>query len=113
MSININIWAVREVIVKKTAKVDKQRVYFDCWQTPTTVSQYIMASEDPLKAYKDWVLGMAQDVEEPIYSTLDAWENEEPTGYEIVNYEKEHVADLEDWVKQHEEDGYTIEVDAW
>lgn len=113
MSTNIHITATREVIVVKTGKRDYQTTYFEAWQTPTATTYAIMASPDRVQAYKDWALSMSEDREEDVYAEDDIFEEGEPVGKVVVNYGKDHIAGLDDWIKNVEEAGYTIEFEAW
>ena len=113
MSTNIHISAEREVQVIKTGKVSKQTIYFGEGQTPTDVTYQIMAAEDKVQAYKDWVLSISEDVEEPVYAEDDIFQEDEPIGTETYNSGKEHVAKLDAWLKEALEEGYDIEFYAW
>ena len=113
MSTNIHISAEREVQVIKTGKISKQKIYFSEWQTPTDVTYKIMAAEDKVQAYKDWVLSISEDVEQPVYADDDIFQEDEPIGTETYNSGKEHVVELDAWLKDALEEGYDIEFEAW
>ena len=88
MSMNIHISAERIVIVKKTGQESSQRVYFDCFQTPTDITYQILDTTDPIKAYKEWILS------------------------ETFNSGKLHVQELEEWIDSNEAVGYEIDIFA-
>lgn len=113
MSTNIHISAEREVQVIKTGKISKQSIKFSEWQTPTDVTYQIMAAEDKVQAYKDWVLSISEDVEEPVYADDDIFQEDEPIGTKTYNSGKEHVVELDAWLKEALEEGYDIEFCAW
>jgi hypothetical protein len=113
MSTNIHIVAEREVQVIKTGKISKQTFHFSEWQTPTKITYQIAAAADKVQAYKDWVLSISEDTEEPIYAEDDVFNEEEPIGTRTYNSGKEHCAELDQWVKEVTEEGYDIEFEVW
>lgn len=54
MSINIDIIGKRKIIVKKNGREETQVTEFSVMQTPTEVTQEIMASKDKVRAYRVW-----------------------------------------------------------
>ena len=113
MSANIHFEAVRRIKVIKTGKVEDQTIYFkNVIQTPTVVTNAIMASVDPFQAYRDYVLELCEDYEEPIYAEDDEFCLEDPIGVEIRNDGPEHVKRFDDWLKSVEEAGYSVETVA-
>jgi hypothetical protein len=117
MSMNIHIAAEGEIIVP-SGKVAKYYKSFPCWQTPTKDSKNIESSPDPIQAYKDWVMGFAKkygggDEEEGIFD-LDIWDEETDyfklVGTKTVNRYKDHVAELENFIKEETELGFKISV---
>lgn len=112
MSTNIHFEATRRIKVIKTGKVEYQTIFFDPVQTPTVVTVAIMASVDPFQAYRDYVLELCEDYEEPIFDEDDFW-GENPIGVEIRNDGPYLVERFNDWLKSVEEAGYDVEVVAW
>lgn len=108
MSMNIYIIAEREVLVEKTGKYSIQRDEFGAWQTPDDVSYDIKKADDPIQAYKDWILAQSFDEEEPVYADDDIWEEREPVGMRTYNTGKEHIAELDRWVEEVRDEGYEI-----
>jgi hypothetical protein len=114
MSINIHIVGRREVQVVKTGMVITQQAeYFDCWQTPSNVSQQIMSGNNPLLAYKNWVTANSIDVTEPLYSEDDPLCIGEVVGVQVYNTGREHLEQLDRWIEVAESEGYEIVVEAW
>ena len=92
MSTNIHFVAKREIsFKKKNAEVatDIQVEYFDVWQTPTSVTYQIMLSDDRINAYLKWASS---------FGSQDALQ---------------HCENFKEWVEIKEEQGYTIETEAW
>ena len=113
MSTNIHINGIRQVQVIKTGEIVSQTERFRVWQTPTDVTYKIMASEDKVQAYKDWVLSISEDMEEPIYAEDDIFQVGEPIGTETYNSGKSHAAGLDAWMEMITAEGYDIEFTAW
>lgn len=103
MSINIYFEAAREIIVKKTGKTDIQTIDRECWQTPTNVTYKIHNSQDPVKAYCDWVLSQSED------ETVDVFDDDENfIGRKVINFGKEHVNEFLEWVDEMKRNGYDV-----
>ena len=114
MSTNIYFNATREVVVVKTGRTDSQCVSFGTWQTPCIVTAQIMSSKDPVQAYKDWILAERFDeLEEVVYADDDLFQEREPIGKTFVNPGKEHLAMFVEWLHMCEEEGYTVEAEAF
>ena len=112
MSINIHFIATRDIQVIRSGHVGTQKICFNEWQTPSDVTRQIMASPDPIQAYKAWVLSICEDVEVDVYDSGDVF-SEQPIGKEIHNYGREHVAEFEEWLTMCERECYTVEAEAW
>lgn len=114
MLMNIFIVGKREIFVPSIQKTVKQRVYFkDVVQTPIRVSYAIVADENPIQSYIEYVLSYAKDEEEFIYDPDDIFGEKEPIGAKIVNWGKEHVQELKKWLQWCETNGYKVEVGVW
>jgi hypothetical protein len=112
MSMNIYIGARRQIQVLKTGKLETQYIRFQEWQTPTRTTYEILEEKDKLAAYKAWVLSISQDEIVTIYGVGDIFCERAPIGEKTINLGKEHVAALEAWVADCEEQGYEIEVES-
>jgi hypothetical protein len=99
---------VREVTVNKTGKLDFQRTEFDLYQTPSTVTREILASDNHVQAYRDWVNSFREEIQEPIYKKDDFFEEGEIVGYKTVCHEDDHLKDLDAFIKDCEEEGYEL-----
>lgn len=113
MSTNIHIIGKRDVMVIKTGKVSEQTIKFGAYQTPTKVTFEIMKADDKVKAYKDWVLSVSVDEEQPVYADDDIFQEGEPVGTETYNYGREHLVEFDKWVKNVTDEGYEVEFEAW
>lgn len=109
MSMNIWIMGERKIFVPKTESFDTQTVKFDAWQTPTKVTHAILASEDKLQAYKDWVLSITKEEQIPVYAPGDIFGEKDPIGMRPYHSGKEHIADLDYWVEHITSQGYTLD----
>ena len=117
MSTNIHFVAKREISFKKKngdVATDIQTEYFAVWQSPTRVTHEIMQSVSPVDAYIDWVKRECSRPQElKVYADDDIWSEREPVGVEVYNPGEDHIAEFKDWVCVKEEQGYTIEAEAW
>lgn len=111
MSMNLYVEAERPatVIVKGVEKQIKDRISFDLWQTPTTTTYEILAMEDKLQGYIDFVLYNSEDRDWPIYADDDIFGQRDPIGYKTINSGKEHIQELNEWIKYCENEDYVIE----
>lgn len=108
MSMNVHIVGEREIFIPSVNQKDVQRIRFDCIQTPTKDSYEIERSENPIQAYREWVLNRFEDEVENVYADDDILCEGEPIGTEITNYGKCHVQELEKWISSVEADGYVV-----
>jgi hypothetical protein len=112
MSMNILITASREITFKKKdgrRGGGAQTVEFRALQTPTGVTHKILASKDPAQTYIDWVLAeCSQDEIEPVFAEDDIWQEGDPVGTRVWNHGKEHVEEFRAWIKDVEENGFTV-----
>jgi hypothetical protein len=112
MSMNILITAEREITFKKKdgrRASSVQTVEFRALQTPTRVTHEIITSMDPAQTYIDWVLAECSvDEEEPVYADDDIYGDGKPVGTTIYNAGKEHVEEFRAWIKDVEENGFTV-----
>ena len=118
MSMNVYITASRKITFKKNGQRSDgiqtvQTVNFDAWQTPTNVTYEIVKSADPRKAYINWILAKrSQDEEVLIYAEDDIFEEQTPVGKKTYNPGKEHVEKFLEWIREVEEEGYTIKFEV-
>jgi hypothetical protein len=112
MSMNIYIYAVRKITFKKKDGKrggSTQRDEFRALQTPTQVTYDIIESTNPDQTYIDWVLAeCSRDEIEPVFAEDDIWQVGEPVGTRVWNHGKEHVEEFRAWIKNVEENGYTV-----
>lgn len=109
MSMNIAFEATREIQVVKTGERDTQRLVYDVWQTPTDITYQIARVSDPIQAYKDWV--MSDDG--CVYTRYDFAEDDpfelgESIGEEIVDPRVDHLAELDQWLRDMEQGGWAV-----
>ena len=116
MSTNIRIHAHRAIQVIKTGALDTQSTEFDAWQTPTTATWHIMNPVDTqarLQAYRDWVISACVDETENVYAEDDWLQEGDPVGTVVVNFGRNHVAQLDEWLRILDQTGWEVEVAAW
>lgn len=110
--VKVKFAASRDIKVLKTDAEDVQITKFNSgWYVPYEKLLEIYVSEDPISAYKEWVLSKAED---EICDVYDDWSNcnEEPIGTEVVNIGKDNVARFEAWVEKVQSEGYEVYLDA-
>ena len=112
MSMNIMITASRKITFKNKAGKRTggiQNGEFRALQTPTQITHAILASKDPAQTYIDWVLAeCSRDEVVAVFAPEDIWEEGEPVGTTIYNAGKEHVEGFRAWIKDVEENGFTV-----
>ena len=113
MSTNIHFHASRAVMVLATEKLDRQTVAINVWQTPTSVTRKIIAADDPVEAYVEWVNEISVDEQEPVYAEDDFWHERDPIEFRTVNVGKEHAKEFLATVAAMKEEGYEIIAEAW
>ena len=113
MSTNIHLRAVREILVPKTGKKETQTQKISVWQTPTEVSYQIEKSDDPIAAYKEWVVSVSNDEVLDIYDPDDYFQERKPIGKHVMNEGKEHIERLEQEISQLQSEGFEITVEVW
>ena len=111
MSMNIGFKATREIQVVKTGAIETQSMYFtSVWQTPTEVTYQIKGSEDPIQAYKNWVMAQEGCVyTDSVWADDDIWHECEPIGTVTVDLRAQHMDEFELWIRHMEQQGCTIE----
>lgn len=114
MSSNIHWVATRWVIVEKTGARIEQAEYFENpYQTPTSVTRQIMASNAPNEAYTDWVRNTFSAKEyELVYAEDDIFEEREPIGTKEISVAEEHCRRFQEWCESMVEDGWEVHPEA-
>ena len=113
MSINLHIFAEREVEVVKTgARQTQQVAYRFTWQPPTEVTEKIMQATNRKQAYIDWVLSISKDELINTYADEDIL-CDNPIGTEVYNSGKEHIIGFTAWCNYMEKEGYEIKFESW
>lgn len=113
MSTSIHFIGTREVQVIKTGKINTQEISFKEWQTPSDVTRKIMASADPIQAYKDWILSVSNDRIVVVFAEADVFQDREPIGKKVFNAGKEYIEKFNEWLKMCAEEGYEVRAEAW
>lgn len=111
MSMNLYVEAKRPIkfTVKGEEKETTETVYFELWQTPTQVTFDILAKENKLEAYIDWINSISETRQWPIYAKEDIFCEREPIKYETINHGTIHIEELLEWVDDCNTGGFTIE----
>lgn len=100
--------ATREVLVLKTNKSEIETKYFDLWLMTSKEYKKVLQSNNPFKAYKDWVMQIDSKKIIPVYKEEDEFGEFEPIAYDEIDYSSLHIDGLETWILQMEEEGYDI-----
>lgn len=113
MSMNIHISGVGEAIYPNGKKYPVVEI-FNVLQTPTTITNDILKSEDKLAKYKEWVmLTYGNDEQEEILD-YDDWDSETSyyrvIGHKIINYGRDHCEKLDKFVEDIIEKGLILEI---
>ena len=109
MSMNLYVEAKLECIIAKTGETIFTTDEFDLYQTPTKITYKLLAENNTLEAYCDWVLSLFEDEEIDVYEPEDFLHKKSPIGKRVVNYGKDHVKELKEWYTDLEDKGYKIE----
>ena len=109
MSMNVYIYAEYEVLNLKNKQKRTMQESFDAWQTPTEDTYRIVRSDDPIKAYCDWVLKVSEEEVLELYALEDILSEGPVVGYETYHPGKDHIAELMELVENMQEIG-TVEV---
>ena len=116
MSTNIRIEAHRIIQVVKTGAIDTQSTEFDTWQTPTRATWDIMNPKSldlKLQAYREWVISACKDEIENVYAEDDLLQEDNPVGTVVINFGRDHISKLDEWLQLVERDGWEVNVVAW
>lgn len=111
MSLNFNIRAERKISFKKKdgkRSSEIQLVSFDCIQTPTKVTEHIMATAQPINAYIDYIRSLSKPERMPVYAEDDYFCENGIISYVDYDWTIEHIDLLNKWIFDQEEQGYTI-----
>jgi hypothetical protein len=109
MSMNIHFAGVRDIQVVKTGAIERQEDYINVWQTPTEVTYNIANSDNPVRAYVNWVLTQSEDIQEPVYADDDIFGEHEPVGHTTYNPARDHAAAFLKEVRLLRRCGFAIE----
>ncbi len=116
MSMNVHITATRNAsTVKKNGEVINfiDRIDFACWQTPTKVSYEIEQAgplNEQIAAYKKWVMKTGISYTVPVFPDHDIWKEGQAIGVLEVNEHQEHCINLDQWIEESDNNGYTVEL---
>ena len=99
MSMNLYLLAFLPAETRLGKKVIRESC--DLWQTSTDVTRKILKSDNIFDAYKEWILSRSYDRMRPVYADDDIFNEREPVGTEIINYGRDHIADVKEWLDDH------------
>lgn len=116
MSMNVHIFAERDAIANNKKFI--HTIEFNAVQIPTEDTRKIVASDNPIEAYKEWIIALNYpDIEEPIFDSYDdemmfALGNyNKPLKTEITNYGKTHLENLQEWLNECKDSGFIVKVE--
>jgi hypothetical protein len=111
MSMNVNIIGEREVCVVKDPSIKStERMTFGVYQTPTRVTHKILEHEtiqEQIQAYRDWVLETFSR-DKTIHE--EDWDGNLTGVVRVINYAREHLKELDDFLEQCKTGLYDVEV---
>ena len=111
MSMNAYIYAEYEVLNLKNKQKRTMQEPFDAWQTRTEDTYRFVRSDDPIKAYCDWVLSVSKEEQLELYAPEDILGEGPVVGYDTYHPGKDHIAELMGWVENMREIG-TVKVEV-
>ena len=76
---------------------------FTLWQTPTTVTNKILDSEDRGLAYTEWVMDQEEEAVLEVYADDDVFGEGDVISYKLLNISKEHKEALEAWLEEYKD----------
>jgi len=117
MSHNLYLIAERTILIEsknsKKKKYEKQRkLYNGLIQTPTEITNNILATNDPYSAYLEWC-NKEYFADNPyIYEKGSADPNdyygEPPIQIKVISKLQCHKEEIDNWIEEHMNDGYTV-----
>jgi hypothetical protein len=105
---NLHLDATRTVTVNKTGEQSIQTKKFFLYQTPTKVTRACLVTDNPAKAYREWVIENRYEYQEEIYAKDDLFDEGEILGYKTVCYADDHLENFDSFIKECEEGGYDL-----
>lgn len=108
MSIDLDIVRKREIQVLKTGKIEIQTDHFSPWNSPAKITREIIASDNPLELYIEWVTAENVVEKTPVYSEGDIWGQGSVDYYEDINESLNHIKELNEWVSNSIKSGYDV-----
>jgi len=115
MSMNVYITAERKITFeKKDGKLNSgiQTEKFGVVQTPTDVTYEIVAKDDPIQAYKEYVKSLSNPETKPVFANDDIFGERDPIGETTWDWTEDHLKEFDEWLDRMDEGGYTVEVDV-
>ena len=106
---NFHIEGTRSITISKTGVVQTQTCEYETWQTPTKVTDEILASMLPVEAYKAWVMSISKDTQESVYAQGDLFEEGEPIGTNTVNFGSDECLRVDEWIADAVSNGFELE----
>ena len=106
MSMNIHMRAeLKGEFRSNNGKIIKKTLteHFNCFQTPTVVTKKILASEDRIKAYSDWVFSNFDTINEPVYDPTDFFNEKSPIAYREHNDGENNIKELNKFLEEYKD----------
>ena len=63
--------------------------------------------------YRDWVISACEDEIENVYAEDDPFQECNPVGTVVINFGRNHISKLDEWLRLVELEGWEVEVVAW
>lgn len=112
MSRNIHIFA-NGVVISPNGNNMQFSKSFNCWQTPSKITDKILGSDDAILSYIKW----AEECYESHQEEVEEW-SEEKKDYVIIGSKtvypaKEHIEELNIFIQGWKDLGFGISVEGW
>jgi hypothetical protein len=117
MSMNLYVQGNRKatVLVKGKKKTIKDTTDFKLWQTPTVLTNEVLAmstTEAKVEAYVKWADSVTKPYEDNVYDytgDLDDDFNYPVVGTKMVYPAQDHANELREWLRMCDDEDYTVE----
>ena len=116
MSLNLHLVGKRPITFKMgdgTEGSEIQERVIELWQTSSDTTRQLIRAQDPIQAYKDWVMSCSQDETEPLFAEDDLFCEREPIGTWTRNPGRGHCEQITAEIEALERQGFTIEAEMW
>ena len=104
---SLNIFGTRNSKINETVV---EKISYTPWKTSELTTDEILASINPIEAYKSWVLSTTADVIENTYANDDPTGEGPPISFTVINIGKAQCEHLDKWLEMVTNLGYIVQV---